>query len=34
MAPDQILKFWLDETAPEKWYSVDLDLDAEIKDRF
>ena len=34
MAPDQILKFWLDETAPEKWYSVDLDLDAEIKHRF
>ena len=34
MAPDQILKFWLDETAPEKWYSVDLDFDAEIKHRF
>ena len=34
MAPDQILKFWLDETAREKWYSVDSDLDAEIKHRF
>ncbi len=34
MTPDQILKFWLDETAPEKWYSVDLDLDAQIKHRF
>lgn len=34
MIPDQILKFWIDEVQPEKWYSVDPELDAEIKQRF
>ncbi|MBE9635342.1 DUF924 family protein [Salipiger mangrovisoli] len=33
-APEDILTFWLDETAPEKRYNADAALDAEIRSRF
>jgi len=33
-APDDILRFWLDEKSPADWYKVDESLDQEIRDRF
>ncbi|WP_353472642.1 DUF924 domain-containing protein [Salipiger sp. H15] len=33
-APEDILAFWLDETPPEKRYTADEALDAEIRARF
>ena len=32
--PEDILRFWLDETGPEGWYSGDPALDKTLKDRF
>lgn len=32
--PDEILRFWLDETGPQGWYAGGAELDATIKDRF
>ncbi|SFS48282.1 Uncharacterized conserved protein, DUF924 family [Sulfitobacter marinus] len=32
--PEEILKFWLDDAGPEKWYAVDDAFDQEIRDRF
>ncbi len=32
--PEDILKFWLDEVGPSKWYAVSEELDQEIRDRF
>ena len=31
---EDILRFWLDETGPQKWYSSDEAFDALIRDRF
>ncbi len=33
-SPEEILKFWLDETGPEGWYKGGAELDAIIRDRF
>lgn len=33
-APEEILRFWLDEVGPQGWYEVSEDLDAAIRDRF
>ncbi len=32
--PEEVLRFWLDETGPEGWYKGGEALDAEIRDRF
>ena len=32
--PEEILAFWLDEVAPEKWYAQDDALDARIRSEF
>jgi uncharacterized protein (DUF924 family) len=32
--PEDILRFWIDETPREKWFAVDAALDAEIGRRF
>lgn len=34
IGPEEILKFWLDEKGPAKWYIQDDALDAEIRDTF
>ncbi|GAA6202263.1 DUF924 family protein [Aquicoccus sp. SU-CL01552] len=34
VGPEEILKFWLDEVGPEKWYAQEDELDAEIRKRF
>ncbi len=34
MSPDEILRFWLDETGPEGWFRKSDAFDAEIRDRF
>jgi len=34
VGPEEILKFWLDEAGPDKWYAQDDALDAEIRARF
>ncbi|THH38338.1 DUF924 domain-containing protein [Aliishimia ponticola] len=34
IGPEDVLKFWLDDTGPEGWYATDDALDAEIKSRF
>ena len=34
IAPDEVLRFWLDEVGPGGWYAVSDTLDAEIRDRF
>lgn len=31
---EEILKFWLEEVGPERWYAVDETLDEEIRSRF
>ena len=33
-APEDVLKFWLDEIGPSGWYDASDDLDREIRDRF
>ncbi|MEQ9258918.1 MAG: DUF924 family protein [Roseovarius sp.] len=33
-APEDVLKFWLDEIGPKGWYTIDDDLDTEIRNRF
>ncbi|ABG32515.1 DUF924 domain-containing protein [Roseobacter denitrificans] len=32
--PEEILKFWLDDVGPQKWFEASDELDAEIYDRF
>ncbi|MBU2982547.1 DUF924 domain-containing protein [Lentibacter algarum] len=32
--PEDVLKFWLDETGPEGWYTPSDGLDEEIRNRF
>ncbi|MBQ0803703.1 MULTISPECIES: DUF924 family protein [unclassified Sulfitobacter] len=34
IGPDDILKFWLDDAGPDKWYIVDEDFDQVIRDKF
>ncbi len=34
VGPEEILKFWLDEVGPDKWYAQEDALDAEIRKRF
>lgn len=31
---EQVLRFWLDEVGPKRWYESDPELDATIRDRF
>ena len=31
---EQIIRFWFEETTPDKWWQKDDDFDAEIKRRF
>jgi uncharacterized protein (DUF924 family) len=31
---EDVLRFWLDEIGPERWYETDAELDAEIRNRF
>ncbi len=33
-APEEILRFWLDEVGPKGWYASSDALDTEIRDRF
>ncbi len=33
-APEDVLKFWLDDVGPKGWYGPSDGLDAEIRDRF
>ena len=32
--PESILKFWLDDVGPRRWYAQDSALDATIRERF
>lgn len=32
--PEDVLAFWLDESAPSDWYRSDPEFDAKIRDRF
>ena len=34
MSPQDILTFWFEETPPERWWKVDADFDALIRERF
>ncbi|MFY9237617.1 MAG: DUF924 family protein [Roseovarius sp.] len=34
VTPEDVLKFWLDDVGPEKWYTVSEALDEEIRARF
>lgn len=34
VAPEDVLKFWLDEVGPKGWYQGSKELDAQIRDRF
>ena len=34
MSPQEILTFWFEQTPPERWWKVDPDFDALIRDRF
>ncbi|KFL35691.1 DUF924 family protein [Arenimonas donghaensis] len=34
MSPQDVLQFWFEQTPPEKWWKVDPDFDAVIRDRF
>ncbi|MGB0935617.1 MAG: DUF924 family protein [Alphaproteobacteria bacterium] len=34
MQPDEVLKFWFEETEPQKWFVQDDAFDATIKQRF
>ncbi|MEO0401229.1 MAG: DUF924 family protein [Pseudomonadota bacterium] len=34
VGPDDILRFWLDECGPDKWFASDPDLDQTIRERF
>ncbi|QPM89882.1 DUF924 family protein [Pseudooceanicola algae] len=34
IAPDELLKFWLDDVGPSGWYQPSEDLDQQIRDRF
>ncbi|WP_339641834.1 DUF924 family protein [Jannaschia helgolandensis] len=34
VAPDAVLRFWLEECSPADWYTQDDALDAKIRDRF
>ncbi|MBT9384433.1 DUF924 domain-containing protein [Pseudooceanicola sp. CBS1P-1] len=34
IAPDELLKFWLDDVGPAGWYQSSEALDQEIRDRF
>ena len=34
IGPDDVLKFWLDETTPEQWFKVDPEFDDTIRQRF
>lgn len=31
---EEVLRFWLDEVGPERWYQPDPELDARIRERF
>ncbi|MCR9126105.1 MAG: DUF924 domain-containing protein [Rhodobacteraceae bacterium] len=33
-SPDEVLKYWLDDLGPARWYEQNDALDAEIRDRF
>ena len=32
--PEEVLRYWLDETGPKGWYSASAALDAEIRSKF
>ncbi len=34
MSPQDILAFWFDQTPPERWWKVDAEFDALIRERF
>jgi uncharacterized protein (DUF924 family) len=34
MRPDDILRFWFEQIAPEQWWQADAALDARIRERF
>jgi len=34
IAPEEVLRFWLDEVGPKGWYAVSEELDSKIRDRF
>ncbi len=34
IAPEDVLRFWLDEVGPKGWYAVSDELDSAIRDRF
>ena len=34
MSPQDILAFWFEQTPPERWWKVDADFDALIRERF
>ena len=34
MTPDALLSFWFDQTPSERWWKVDPDFDALLRDRF
>ncbi len=34
MSPQEILTFWFEQTPPERWWKVDPEFDALIRDRF
>jgi len=33
-APEEVLRFWLDEVGPKGWYAASDALDSEVRDRF
>lgn len=34
IAPEEVLRFWLDEVGPKGWYAASDELDSKIRDRF